>query len=65
MKEITRQYGAAVIAAVTAVLIILLIMQLPAAGKEGISKAVSLGLGQSDVLAETREDAFAGYWRNR
>jgi hypothetical protein len=62
MKEIIRQYGASVIAAVVGAALMLVIMQLPLGGTDGIGNR----LLQSEALSVSADNtAFEGYWRSR
>lgn len=65
MKEIIRQYGSAAIAALTAAVLVLLVMQLPVGEGRGVANAAALSIDQNGALTASGEDAFAGYWRSR
>jgi hypothetical protein len=62
MKEIMRQYGAAVIAAMLALLLISIIADLPLGGTDGIGNKLLQGAALS-VQAE--DGALEGYWRSQ
>jgi hypothetical protein len=62
MKEIMRQYGASVIAAVIALFLLSVIGNLPLGGTDGIGNK----LLQGEFLSVSAEDgAMEGYWRSK
>jgi hypothetical protein len=62
MKEIMRQYGASVIAAMLALFLISVIANLPFGGTDGIGNK----LLQGETLSVQAEDgAMEGYWRSK
>ena len=65
MKEIMRQYGAAVITALITGMLFLVIMQLPLGSATGVSKVAGFVQSRNETLTSGREyNAFDMCWRN-
>lgn len=65
MKEIMRQYGSALIAALITGVLFLAIMQLPVGSAKGVSKVAGTVQNQNETLSAGREyRAFDICWRN-
>jgi hypothetical protein len=60
MKEIMRQYGAAVISAVITLLLISLIVKLPIGGTDGIGNKLLQG---TSLSVQEGSSAMEAYWR--